>query len=166
MSPVPRVTRLSVGLFGLAFHLAAAGLLGLQMARRAPGSPWGVLLAPGLAAAAAGFLVYALLVAPYAAKRLGTARRGVVLYDFLVGMVVEVAVLAVGALLHAAGTSVATLASAGLSGYLAAVAGGAAFSFLWVVGTAFTEVLVLGNAAGFLGFIVLKRVARREAASG
>jgi hypothetical protein len=156
---VNKLTRLMVGLFGLAFHVVAAGLLALQLARA--GSAVRTVLGPGLAGAAAGFLVYALLVTRYAQKRLGTARKGVVLYDFLVGMLVEVAVVAVGALLYAVGTSAGTLASHGIGGYLGQVVSGAVFSFLWVVGTAFTEVLVLGNAAGFIGFIVLKRLAAR-----
>jgi hypothetical protein len=152
---VSNVTRLQVGLYGLVFHLAAAGVLAAQgVAPRA-------LVAPAAAAAVAGFAVYALVVTRYAQRRLGSEKRGVVLYDFLVGMLAEVAVVAVASVLHAIPAAFA----GGPGSALGRVAGGAAFSFLWVVGTAFTEVLVLGNAAGFIGYIVLKKLAARRATS-
>jgi hypothetical protein len=166
MRSVSSVTRVRVGLFGLAFHVAAAGLLAAKAAR-APGSDPRAVVGPAAAAAAAAFAVYALLVAPYAQKRLGSARSGVVLHDFLVGMLAELAVVGLAALLFGAATTAGVLAVAGAGGWLAATGRAAAFAFLWTIGTAMTEVLVLGNAAGFAGFIVLKKLAaRRTGASG
>jgi hypothetical protein len=163
MRSVNTVTRLQVGLFGLAFHVAAAGLFAAKAAG-VPGSDPRAVIGPGAAAAVAAFAVYALLVAPYAQKRFGSARKGVVLYDFLIGMLAELAVVAVAALLFGAATTAGALAAAGLGGWLAAAGRAAAFSFLWTIGTTMTEVLVLGNAAGFAGFIVLKKLAARRGA--
>jgi hypothetical protein len=164
MRSVSTATRLQVGLFGLLFHVAAAALFAAKAAR-APGADPRALIGPAAAAAVAGLVVYALLVAPYVQKRFGSSRRGVVLYDFLVGMLSELAVVAVAALLFGAATTAGALATTGAVGWLAATGRTTAFAFLWIVGTAMTEVLVLGNAAGFVGFIVLKKLAARRGAA-
>jgi hypothetical protein len=163
MAPVSTVTRLQVGLYGFVFHLAAAGLFALKAARTPGGDPR-ALIGPAAAAAVAALVVYALLVAPYAQKRFGSTRKGVALYDFLIGMLAELAVVAVAALLFGAASTAGGLASAGAGGWLAAAGRTTAFAFLWIIATAMTEVLVLGNAAGFVGFIVLKKLAARRGA--
>lgn len=154
------VTRLSVGLFGFVFHLAAAALLAAK-ASRAPTADLRALVGPALAAAVAAFVVYALVVTPYARKRFGTAKKGVVFFDFLVGMLAEVAVVALAALLFALPSASAAFATAGFGGALAHVVRTTALAFLWAVGTAMTEILAVGNGAGFVGYIVLKKLAAR-----
>ena len=156
------VTRLSVGLFGFLFHLLAAGMLAAKAAR-SPAAELGAVAGPAAAVAIAAFIVYALLVTRYARKRFGSATKGVVLYDFLVGMLVEVPVIAAAALLYAIPSAAATFADAGVIGYLWNVLRTAVLGFLWAVGTAMTEILVVGNGAGFVGYVVLKKLAAREA---
>lgn len=156
------VTRLTVGLFGLVFHLAMAGLLAAKAARAAA-SDLGAMLGPTVAAAVAAFVVYALVVTPYARKRYGTAKKGVVLYDFLIGMLAEVAVVALAALLWAIPSAAPAFAQGGVGGYFANVLRTASLGFLWAIGTAMTEIFAIGNGAGFAGFIVLKKLAAREA---
>ena len=39
-----------------------------------------------------------------------------------------------------------------------------AFAFLWTLGSFFLQILVIGNAAGFLGWWVMKKVKERRAA--
>lgn len=154
------VTRLSVGLFGFVFHLAAAALLAAKAAR-APTADLPALAGPTAAAAVAAFIVYALVVTPYARKRFGTAKKGVVFFDFLIGMLAEVAVVALAALLFALPSAGPAFASAGLGGAFMHVIRTTALAFLWAVGTAMTEILAVGNGAGFIGYIVLKKLAAR-----
>jgi hypothetical protein len=35
------------------------------------------------------------------------------------------------------------------------------FAFLWTFGSFFTQILVVGNAAGLIGFLVLKKLGER-----
>jgi hypothetical protein len=159
---VNNVTRLTVGLFGLVFHAAVAGLLAAKAAA-SPQADLGALVGPSVALAAAAFVVYALLVTPYARKRFGTAKKGIVFFDFLIGMLSEIAVVALAALLYAIPSAAGAFAASGVTGYLANLVRTTALAFLWVVGTAMTEVLAVGNGAGFVGFIVLKKLAARSA---
>lgn len=159
------MTRLSVGAFGLAYHLAIAAVLAVRAAR-SPRPDLANLRSALVAFAIAAFLVYALLVTPYAQKRVGAVRRGVVLFDFLVGMMTEVAVVAVAALLYAIPSTAGALATAGVTGYVMQVLGTAALAFLGVIGTAMTEVLAVGNGAGFVGFLVLKALTAARGGAG
>jgi hypothetical protein len=158
---VKSVNRLTVGLFGLVYHLAVAGLLAAKASRSAHGDA-GAIVGPTVAVGVAAFLVYALVVTPYARKRYGTAKKGIVFFDFLIGMVVEVAVVAVAALLYALFAASPAFAAQGVAGYLSGVLRGTALAFLWAVGTAMTELLAVGNGAGFLGYVVLKKLAARN----
>jgi len=157
---VKSVNRLTVGLFGLVYHLAVAALLATKAARSTQGDP-GAVVAPTVAVALAAFVVYALVVTPYARKRYGTAKKGVVFFDFLVGMVVEVAVVAVAALMYALYAAAPAFAAQGVTAYLSGVLRGTALAFLWAIGPAMTEVLAVGNGAGVLGYVLLKKLAGR-----
>ena len=159
------VTRLSVGLFGFVFHLAAAGLLAAKAAR-SPTADLRSIVGPTIAAALGAFVVYALIVTPYARKRFGTAKKGVVFLDFLVGMLAEIAVIALAAFLYAIPAAAPAFATAGVGGYLTNVVSTTALAFLWAVGTAMTEILAIGNGAGFVGYIVLKKLAARQERAG
>jgi hypothetical protein len=161
MAAVKSVTRLSVGLFGFLFHLAAAGLLAAKAAR-SPAADLRSIVGPTIAVAVAAFVIYAIIITPYAKKRFGTAKRGIVFFDFLIGMLAEIAVIALAALLHAIPAASGAFAAGGVAGYLANVLSTTALAFLWAVGTAMTEVLAVGNGAGFVGYIVLKKLAARE----
>jgi hypothetical protein len=156
---VKTLTRLQVGLFGLVFHVAAAALLAAKAAA-APGADWRAIPGPAAAAAVAAFVVYAVIVTPYARKRFGSGKRGVVLFDFLVGMLAEIAVVALASLFFAIFSASGGMAG-GIGAYLQQIASTAVLAFLWVVGTTMTEVLALGNAAGFAGWFVLKKLAER-----
>jgi hypothetical protein len=153
--------RVWAGLYGLAFHAVAVGLA-LWTARRnqadIPASFWWAVVPPLLVAA---FVVYALVVASYVPKR--PTHRMTVFYDCVVTMLAEVVVLAVTSVLYALLISRGALAG-GLGAYLSASANMTAFAFLWTLGSFFLQVLVIGNAAGFLGWWVMKKIGARHAA--
>jgi len=151
-----RRIRLLSGLFGLVFHgLAVILIIAVARSNQAP-IPlafWAATV-PALLMAAA--LVYATLVAGYVARR--TARRGRIFYDSAVGMMAEVLVIAVTSVLHAVIVSGGALATEGPGGYLAAVASGAVVGFLWAFGSFLTQTLVVGNAAGLVGWWTLEKL--------
>jgi hypothetical protein len=153
--------RVWAGLYGLAFH-AAAVALALWTAKRnqadIPSSFWWTTAPPLLLAA---FVVYALIVAPYVPKR--PTHKMAVFYDCVVAMLAEVAILALTSVLYALVVSRGAL-SGGAGAYLSASANMTAFAFLWTLGSFFLQILVIGNAAGFIGWWVMKKVnARRPA---
>jgi hypothetical protein len=154
--------RVWVGLYGLAFH-AAAVAIALWTAKRnqadIPAGFWWAAAPPLLVAA---FAVYALIVAPYVPKR--PTHKMLVFYDCVVAMLAEVAILALTSILYALVVSRSALAD-GAGAYLGAAANMTAFAFLFTLGSFFLQVLVIGNAAGFLGWWVMKKAnARRPAA--
>ena len=154
--------RVWVGLYGLAFH-AAAVALALWTAKRnqadIPAGFWWTVVPPLLVAA---FAVYAIVVAPYVPKRPTT--RMLVFYDCVVAMLGEVAILALTSILYALLASRGALPS-GIGAYLGAAVNATALAFLWTIGSFFLQVLVIGNAAGFLGWWVMKKVNSRRGAS-
>jgi hypothetical protein len=77
-------------------------------------------------------------------------------------MLVEVAVVALAALLFALPAAAAAFGESGVTGSLVTLSRTAALGFLWAVGTAMTEILAVGNGAGFVGYIVLKKLAARS----
>lgn len=151
-----RRIRLRSALFGALFHAVAAGVvLAVAVARRVevPVAFWAAAVP---AMIAAGGLVYATLVAGYVARR--TPRRGAPFYDSLIGMMAEVAVLAATSVLYAVIVSAGALAAEGPVGYLAAVASAAVVGFLWAFGSFLLQILVVGNAAGLIGWWTLEKL--------
>jgi hypothetical protein len=155
-----RTTRLSVGLYGLLFHVAVVGAVAWVGHRNRAGIParfWLEAVPPFLAAA---FAVYAVVVAPYVPRRATT--KGAVLFDSAVGMFAEVAVFVLAAFLYAV-IDAGPAARDGLGAWAAAAARTTFFAVLWSFGSFLLQILVVGNAAGLLGWWVLKRRAARGA---
>jgi hypothetical protein len=153
--------RVWAGLYGLAFHGIALGIA-IWTARRnqadIPASFWWTAGPPLLVAA---FVVYALVVASYVPKR--PTHKMAVFYDSVVAMLAEVGILAVTSVLYALVVSRGAL-SGGAGAYLSASANMTVFAFLFTLGSFFLQVLVIGNAAGFLGWWVMKKIGARRAA--
>lgn len=150
-----RHAKLWAALYGLAFHAVVAAVVIWTAARNQadiPTSFWWSAVPPFLVAAAA---VYAFVVGPYLPRRPTT--RSALLWDSSIGMLAEVCVLAATSILFAFTTSTGALAG-GAGAYLVAVASRATSAFLFSVGSFFLQLLVVGNAAGLLGFWVLKKV--------
>jgi hypothetical protein len=145
--------RLQVSAFGALFHAA----IGLAVAAVGAANRAGVsgrfyaTTIPALFLAAGA--VYALLVAPYVAKR--PTGKGRVLFDCAVGMLAEVAVVALTAALWGAIVSWPA-AGQGASAYLGAAGNNAFYAVLWAGANFTTQILTLGNAAGFVGFLLLR----------
>lgn len=155
--------RVWAGLYGLAFHAAALAIT-LWIARRnqaeIPASFWWTA---GPAFLVAGFVVYALLVGRYLPRRPST--RGAFFFDSAVGMLAEAGVVAVTSALYALVVSTRAL-EGGIIGYLGAVARTTVFAFLFSVGSFFLQILVVGNAAGILGFWLLRKLNARRPPPG
>jgi hypothetical protein len=152
-------SKLAVGLYGLLFHaVVVAVVVAIALKNRAAIEPlfWAVAV-PSLLVAA--FVVYALAVSRYVARR-DAQRKGVVFFDALVGMAAEPAIVALTALGYGLFAAVAD-AQAG-AGYLGALGNRTAFGFLYAVANFMTQILVIGNAAGLVGFVVLKKLAARS----
>lgn len=153
------MSRLWVGIYGAAFHASMVLLVaGIGVARGAPFSRefWLVALPAILAAS---FLVYLVVVWPYAARRV--RRRGVALYDSAVGMLAEVVIAMVTSVLIAAVHAAPAFGRAGAGAYAAAVAQGTLHGLLWALADFFIQILIVGNAAGIAGWYVLERLEQR-----
>jgi hypothetical protein len=151
---MPRNLKLAVGLYGLVFHAIVAAIAVAVALRNQARIGTGVFAVVVPALLAAGFLVYAVVVAPYVAKR----SRASVLWDSAVGMLAEVAVAVVTSVLYAVLMSAQALASGGAGELLSSFAANATFAFLYTLGNFFVQVLVIGNAAGLVGWWILKKV--------
>jgi hypothetical protein len=154
--------RIWAGLYGVAFHAVAAALAIYTAVRNRAGIEagfWWTAIPPFLVAA---FVVYALIVGPYLPKRPTT--RGAFFYDSAIGMLAEVAVVAGTAILYAFVVSTRVLEQ-GVGAYLGAVLNMTIFGFLWALGSFFLQVLVVGNAAGLVGWWVMKRVNAKKGAA-
>lgn len=149
-------TKLAAGLYGVVFHVAAVAFVAAAAARNkraVPGAFWFSTLPPLLLAA---FGVYVLIVGPYLARR--PQGRGRVFYDSAVGMFAEVPVVVTTCALYGALTAV--LAPSGSGSFASDAAQAVLYALLWC-GAFFTQILVLGNAAGLVGWVVLKKLAER-----
>jgi hypothetical protein len=145
--------RLQVTAFGALFHLAiGAGTAAVGAANRAgiSGRFWATTI-PALALA--GAAVYATMVAPYVARR--PTGKGRVLFDCAVGMLAEIAVAVMTVLLWALAVSWPALGQ-GLAAYAGAAGNNGFFGLLWTFGSFTTQILTLGNAAGFVAFLLLR----------
>lgn len=154
------MTRLRVGVYGVVFHASMALLIAALGAARGESfsREFWLLLFPAILVAA--FVVYLVVVWPYAARR--TRRRGVILYDSAVGMIAEVAVAVVTSLLLATVRSAPALGSAGALAYAGAVAQGTVYGLLWALADFFIQILIVGNAAGITGWYLLERQESRK----
>ncbi|ABS28006.1 hypothetical protein [Anaeromyxobacter sp. Fw109-5] len=155
-----RTNRVRVGLYGLAFHaVVVAAYLGVARSNRAPIDArfWTV---GALSLFAASFIVYALLVAPYVARRV--QKRGVAFLDAAIGMAAEPAVAILATLLYSV-VSAGPALREGAGAFAGALGGLTYVGLLWLAANFATQILVLGNAAGFIGFILLKLLAARAA---
>jgi hypothetical protein len=155
-----RTTRVSVGLYGLLFHAAVVGAVAWVGHRNQAGIParfWVETVPPFLAAA---FAVYAAVVTTYVQRR--ATARSAVLFDSAVGMFAEIAVFVLAAFLYAV-TNAGPAARDGLAAWASAAARTTFFAVLWAFGSFFLQILVVGNAAGLVGWWVLKRRAGRGA---
>lgn len=149
-----------MGLYGLAFHVlvvAAVAWTGHRNRAGIPATFWLEAVPPFLAAALA---VYALVVAPYVPRRATT--RGAVLFDSAVGMFAETAVFVLAAFLYGV-VAAAPAAREGIGAWASSATSMTYFAVLWSFGSFFLQILVVGNAAGLVGWWVLKRLAARAA---
>lgn len=155
-----RSIRVRVGLYGLVFHaVVVLCALAVAAANRAPiHARFWAIAAPALLVAA--FAMYALVVAPYVARR--AAKRGVAFLDAAIGMAVEPAVAILATVLFSVVSAWPALAD-GAAAYAATIGGHVYLALLWLVANFATQILVIGNAAGFVGFLLLKRLAARVA---
>lgn len=155
--------RVWAGLYGVAFHAVAIGLA-VWTARRnqaeIPATFWWQIVPPLLVAA---FVVYALVAGSYVPKR--PDRKGLVFFDSVMGMVAELGIAALTSILYAFVTATGALAQ-GFGAYLAAAGSTTLFAFLWLLAgrNSFITLLVVGNAAGLVGWWVLKKVGAPRAA--
>jgi hypothetical protein len=150
--------RLQVASYGALFHLTIAGAVAAIGALNRAGisGQFYATTVPALVLAAA--LVYAMAVAPYVAKR--PTGKGRVFFDCAVGMLAEVAIVAVTAAIWALIVSAPVLGD-GFGTFLGTAGNNAFFALLWAIASFTTHVLVLGNAAGFVGFMLLRLRERR-----
>ena len=143
-------TRLQTALDGAGFHAALGGaLMAIAAWNRAaiPARFWAIALP---CAIVMGGLVYLLAVAPYVTRRV--YRKGSVFFDSAVGMFAELAVVAFTAV--AFGVIDAVTAGEGVT--VAAVGSHVLFVFLYAIGNFLTQILVIGNLAGLVGWVLLK----------
>lgn len=155
--------RVWAGLYGLAFHAVAVGLA-VWTARRnqavIPETFWWQIVPPLLLAA---FVVYALVAGAYLPKR--PDRKGAVFFDSIIGMAAELGIAALTSILYAFVAAAGAFAH-GFGAYLSAAGSMTLFAFLWLLAgrNSLVTLLVVGNAAGLVGWWVLKKVSARRAA--
>lgn len=150
--------RKRAALYGFAFHAAViAIMIGLALWNRAP-------LVPGVLARGIPILLlsatvlYWFIVGPYLPSR--SKRKGAVFADSAIGMMVELAVVTMTSILYALVATLPALAG-GLGAFGGAFFSTAAYTLLWMFGSFFIQTLVIGNAAGLVGWLVLKKLEER-----
>lgn len=151
--------KLFAALYGVAFHAVAAAVVALVAWKNRTGIPasfFATTVPPLLVAAAA---VYAIVVGPYLPRR--TTTRGAVFFDSAVGMMAEIGVVTLTGILY--GALVALFSPLDGVGFLATAANTAFVAVFWALSEVFTQVLVVGNAAGLLLWLLLKKLAERRA---
>ena len=75
------------------------------------------------------------------------------------GMFAELTIVVGTCILY--GLFAPALGTGGSGSYLGEAASTAVFAFLWTFGSFFTQMLVAGNTAGLVGWVVLKQLAKR-----
>lgn len=147
-------------LYGAAFHAAVVVIMiALAVKNRAPLD--GHVLAraiPILLVAAA--VLYFFIAGPYLGTR--SKRKSAVFSDALIGMVLEVAVVALTSILYALVATLPALGQ-GFGTFGSAFGQSSAYTLLWMFGSFFTQILVIGNAAGLIGWFILKKLDDRAA---
>lgn len=147
-------------IYGVAFHAAAVLIMvGVAIKNRAPLE--GAVLAraiPLLLIASA--VLYFFIVGRYVAGRV--KKKGVVFLDSVIGMMVETAVVALASILYALVASLPALA-AGAGAFLLAFGQSSAYTLLWIFAGFLVQILVIGNAAGLVGWLLLKKLDERAA---
>lgn len=147
-------------LYGAAFHAAVVVIMiALAVKNRAPLDAHVLARAiPILLVAAA--VLYFFIGGPYLTAR--SKRKSAVFSDALIGMVLEVAVVALTSILYALVATLPALGQ-GFGVFGAAFGQSSAYTLLWMFGSFFTQILVFGNAAGLVGWFVLKKLDDRAA---
>jgi hypothetical protein len=154
-------TKLWVGVYGALFHLVVAAVVAWVGHRNQAGIPAVFYLKAVPPFVLSGFLVYALVVGAYVPRR--APGRATFLTDSVIGMLAELSVIVLTTLLYAFGSSLPALREAGVGAYLGTLGNTAFFATMWAFGSFFLQILVVGNAAGLLGWLVLKKLAERRA---
>lgn len=146
--------QMRVGLYGAAIHLLllAFGLVSgfLRRSELVPGLPVAFLLFLLLSA----FLVYYFIVTRYVRKGRGTSRS--MLTDSLIGMLSELMVATLAAVLTAVYATLTTLSEQGAA-LFTSLGYNILLFLLWVYGTHLLSILVAGNIAGLAGWYLLEK---------
>lgn len=150
-----RVSRRAVAFYGVAFHAIVVVVLAAVAAGKAVPVPRGLYGAAVGPVLIASFAVYYWVVGRYVARRRHS--RGAVFTDSAVGMFAECMIVPLAAALY--GIVVATTLST--ADFFGAAVHNALASLLYVFGTFFVQLLAIGNAAGLIGWVVLKRLEER-----
>ncbi len=146
--------------YGAAFHAAVVVIMiGIAILNRARlDIPVLARAVPLLILSATG--LYYFIVGPYLDGR--SQRKGAVFADSVIGMIVEAAVVALTSVLYALVAALPNL-GAGVGAFGSAFGQASAYTLLWMFGSFFTQILVIGNAAGLIGWVVLKKLGERAA---
>lgn len=152
--------KIRAALYGAVFHAAVVVIMiALAMKNRATLDAHVLVRAIPLLLASATVL-YAFIGGRYLAAR--SKRKSAVFSDALIGMVLEIAVIALTSILYALVATLPALGQ-GVATFAGAFGQSSAYTLLWMFGSFFTQILVIGNAAGFVGWFVLKKLDDRAA---
>ncbi len=154
--------RVWAGLYGAAFHaLLVVIMVGLALYNRAELVP-AVLVRAVPVLLVSALVLYYFIVGPYLPSR--SKRKAAVFADSAIGMLVETAIAVLTSVLYSLIASIPTL-SDGFGAFGPTFLWTSARTLLWMFGSFFVQILVVGNAAGLVGWVVLKKLADRSAAT-
>lgn len=145
--------KLTIGFYGAVVNFTAVLGALVFSALRNNGSLGADLFAAPLLAVS-GFLVYYFIVSSYVEKRSGAGNP--VYFDSLVGMLAELVIVTLSVVIYSAFTAFANSAG-GIEAFAAGLAANIMVNLLWVLALFMVHILLLGNAAGLLGWYLLKK---------
>ena len=156
--------KLRIGLYGAVINvLIVIGML-LFSALKRGSSGMGVYFSALPFLAVAAFVVYYFVVSAYVAKRPGLQKP--MLFDSLAGMLAELIIITLGAVLYSVLISISHIQGRGLQAFASDLATGIVMNLLWVFALFMIHILIIGNIAGLVGWYILKKFDYQDPSRG
>jgi hypothetical protein len=147
--------KLKIGFFGAAVNaVVVIGILFFSAVTR--GTPmFSIYLSAVPLLAVSAFVVYYFVVSSYVVKRAGIEKP--VFFDSLVGMLAQLIIVTLGTVCYSLWNALSNVHGQGLGTFGWDIAAGVLMNLLWVFGMFMVHILIVGNIAGLVGWLVLKK---------
>lgn len=148
--------KLKIGFFGAAVNavVVIVILFFSAVSRGTPVISTYLSAVPVLAVSA--FVVYYFVVSSYVVKRAGIEKP--FFLDSLVGMLAELIIVTLGTVCYSLWNTLSNMQERNVGAFSTDLAAGILVNLLWVFAMFMVHILIVGNIAGFVGWLVLKKI--------